>query len=85
MACDPRMGNPEVAERLVPGERTVCEVGAVAITEGDRTSGAAPPSFRADRRLGVTNACASASARHAQVILFWSVIFQRHGADGCAR
>jgi len=45
------MGNPAAAERLVLGERTVCEVGAVAITEGDRTSGAAPPSFRADRLI----------------------------------
>src|SRR5215472_4196519 len=43
------MGNPNVAERLVLGEHTVCEVGAVAITDGDRTSWAAPPSFRADR------------------------------------
>jgi hypothetical protein len=42
MACNPRMGNPEVAERLVLGEHRVCEIGAVAITEGDRTSGAAP-------------------------------------------
>src|SRR5215469_14707722 len=35
----PGVGNPNVAERLVLSERTVCEVGAVAITEGDRTSG----------------------------------------------
>jgi len=48
-SCNSRMGNPNVAERLVLGERTVCEVGAVAITEGDRTSGAAALSFRADR------------------------------------
>jgi len=34
------MGNPNVAERLVLGERTVCDVGVVAVTEGDRTSGA---------------------------------------------
>src|SRR5215472_17910682 len=34
-SCNSRMGNPEVAERLVLGERTVCEGGAVAITEGD--------------------------------------------------
>ena len=46
------ISNPDVAERLVLGERTVCEVGAVAITDGDRTSGAAAPSFRADRRVG---------------------------------
>src|SRR5215471_17738830 len=30
---------------LVLGERAACEVGAVAITEGDRTSGSAAPSF----------------------------------------
>jgi len=48
------MGNPVVGERPVLGERTVCEVGAVAITEGDRTSGAAAPPFRADRRFGLS-------------------------------
>src|SRR5262249_38510125 len=50
-SCNSRMGNPDVGERLVLGERAVCEVGAVAITKGDRTSGAAPPSFRAERRF----------------------------------
>ena len=49
---NPGIGNPKVAERLVLGEHMVCEVGAVAITEGDRTSEAAAPSFRADRRIG---------------------------------
>src|SRR5262249_39682625 len=51
MACNPRMGNPEVAKRLVLGEHTACEVGTVAITEGDRAPGAAAPSFRADRLI----------------------------------
>jgi len=60
-----------VAERLVLGERTVCEVGAVAITEGDRTSGAAAPSFRADRRLCTADDRFNSRAGCAQIDLFW--------------
>ena len=39
------MGNPAVAERLALGQRYGLRVGAVAITEGDRTSGTAPHRF----------------------------------------
>jgi len=67
----PGVGNPAVAERLVLGEGTVCKVGAVAITDGDRTSGVAAPAAHTDRRLCALQGWRSLFGSSAPMTQFW--------------
>jgi len=49
-----------------------CEVGAIAVTVGDRTSRAAAPSFRADRRLRAVRLRTAGPASEMQIAQFWT-------------